>query len=98
VNPLGLARYVLQYGFNIKDPSQLLNGPVEQQMQQQGVPPDQVTPSEDQALPPGAPSALPEMGDPNAVPANFAGGPPIEQMPMGGPQIPPELEAQMQGA
>jgi len=100
VNPLGLARYVLQYGFNIKDPSQLLNGPMEQQMQQQGVPPDQVTPSEDQALPPGAPSALPEMGDPNAVPANFAqgAGPPIEQMPQGGPAIPPELMAQMQGA
>lgn len=98
VNPLGLARYVLQYGFNIKDPSQLLNGPVEQMAQQQGVPPEEAMPDEQGMLPPGAPSSKPELGSPEAVPAEFAsGGPPIEQMPMGGPEIPPELAAQMQG-
>ena len=36
VNPLGLARYVLQYGFGIKDVSQLLNGPIDQAAMQQG--------------------------------------------------------------
>ena len=40
VNPQGLARYVLQYGFGIKDTSTLLNGPMEQQMQQQQMDPN----------------------------------------------------------
>jgi hypothetical protein len=97
VNPLGLARYVLQYGFNIKDPSQLLNGPVEQMAQQQGVPPEEAVPGEESMLPPGAPSSRAELGPPEPVPAEFGGGPPIEQMPMGGPEIPPELMAQMAG-
>jgi hypothetical protein len=84
VNPTGVARYVLQYGFGIKDVSQLLNGPMEQQMAQQ-----------QQALPPGQEGMPP---NPEAQPAELAGqGPPIEQMPMGGPQIPPELAAQMGG-
>ena len=59
-----------------------------QQMMDQQVPPEQ------QGLPPGPPP----MGEAEAVPADLAGqGPPIEQMPMGGPQIPPELMAQMGG-
>lgn len=93
VNPQGLARYVLQYGFGIKDVSMLLNDPQQQQIQQA-----QMTGQ----LPPGAapPGGLPPeggpQGEPMPVPADMAGqGPPIEQMPMGGPQIPPELLAQM---
>lgn len=101
VNPLGLARYVLQYGFQIKDVSQLLNGPMEQQagVGQQGVPQEGGTPQGPEgapgpqpALPPGPAEAPPEA---MPVPAEMAGGPPIEQMPMGPPQIPPELMAQM---
>jgi len=101
VNPLGLARYVLQYGFQIKDVSQLLNGPAEQQagVGQQGVPQEGGTPQGPQqqpgpqpALPPGPPEAPPEA---MPVPAEMGGGPPIEQMPMGPPQIPPELMDQM---
>jgi hypothetical protein len=86
INPTGLARYILQYGFQIKDVSTLLNDPQAQAQQQA-----QMTGQ----APPGQ---LPPEGDPNAVPAEMAGqGPPIEQMPMGGPQIPPELMAQLQG-
>ena len=80
VNPLGLARYVLQYGFQIKDPSMMLNGPAEQQMQQaqQGMPPEQ-------GMPPS----------PEAQPAELAQpGPPIEQMGAGG-QIDPAMLEQM---
>jgi hypothetical protein len=92
VNPAGLARYVLQYGFGIKDVSQIMVGPMEQQMGmgQQGVPGENGQPQ--------GPPELP-MGQPEAMPAGMAqsGGPPIEQMPMGGPQIPPELMAQMAG-
>ena len=89
VNPNGLARYVLQYGFGIKDVSQILNGPAEQQMGvgQQGVPGPEGQPQGPPQLGPGGP--------PEAMPADLGGGPPIEQMPMGGPQIPPELMAQM---
>ena len=101
VNPLGLARYVLQYGFQIKDVSQLLNGPVEQQagVGQQGVPQEGGTPQGPEGAPgpqpppPGAEPTPPPEAMP--VPAELAGGPPIEQMPMGPPQIPPELMAQM---
>jgi len=86
VNPNGLARYVLQYGFGIKDVSTLLNGPQEQMMQQQQVDPN---------APPMPPEGQP---NPEAMPADLAGqGPPIEQMPMGAPSIPPELLAQMGG-
>lgn len=92
VDPMGLARYVLQYGFGIKDVSTLLVPPDQQAAQQaqvQGVPPEQMPPGQ---LPPGA------QPSPEAMPAELAGqGPPIEQMPMGGPQIPPELAAQMGG-
>jgi hypothetical protein len=94
VNPNGLARYVLQYGFGIKDTSALLNGPAEQQMQQQQMDPN----AQAQAgPPPGAGPGMPPEAMP--VPADMAGaGPPIEQMPMGqAPQIPPELLAQMGG-
>jgi hypothetical protein len=95
VDPMGLARYVLQYGFQIKDVSTLLVPPEQQAMQQAQmngeIPPEGMPPQG--ALPPGAP-----MGAPEAMPADLAGeGPPIEQMPMGGPQIPPELMAQMAG-
>ena len=94
VNPLGVARYVLQYGFQIKDVSALLNGPVEQQagMGQQGVP-------EEQGMPQGPPELGPGMAQPSpdAQMMPQPAGPPIEQMPMGGPQIPPELLAQMAG-
>jgi hypothetical protein len=87
VNPMGLARYVLQYGFGIKDVSTLLNDPqtaAQQQAQMTG-----------QAPPGGAP---PEQGDPMAQQMPAEGmGPPIEQMPQGGPQIPPELMAQLGG-
>jgi hypothetical protein len=94
VNPQGLARYVLQYGFGIKDTSTLLNGPAEQQMQQQQMDPQA---QQQPGLPPGG--AGPGGPPPEAMPmpADMAGqGPPIEQMPMGqAPQIPPELAAQM---
>jgi hypothetical protein len=95
VDPNGLARYVLQYGFGIKDTSTILTGPAQQAaMQQQQVDPN--APQGPPGLPPGA-----GPGDPNAMPApaDLAGqGPPIEQMPMGqAPQIPPELLAQMGG-
>jgi hypothetical protein len=87
INPQGLARYVLQYGFGIKDVSMLLNDPqtaAMQQAQMSGqVPPEQ--------MPPGGPE-----GDPMAQQMPQEGmGPPIEQMPQGGPQIPPELMAQL---
>jgi hypothetical protein len=88
VNPQALARYVLQYGFQIKDVSQLLTSPQDQM---------QIDPETGQPIPGPVPPGGPQ-GDPNAVPAEMAGqGPPIEQMPMGGPQIPPELMAQLQG-
>ena len=94
VDPMGLARYVLQYGFNIKDVSTLLVPQQEQAAQQaavQGQPPAG-------ELPPGEMPPEQGMPSPEAVPAELAGGgPPIEQMPMGGPQIPPELMAQMGG-
>jgi hypothetical protein len=86
INPMGLARYVLQYGFNIKDVSQLLNGPMEQQQQQQqmgGAPPQG-------QLPPGQP------GQEMPQPVDMAQGPPIEQMPMGGAPPPEALAAMMQ--
>ena len=51
VNPNGLARYVLQYGFGIKDTSSILNGPAEQQMQQQQMDPN----AQQGQLPPGGP-------------------------------------------
>jgi hypothetical protein len=93
VNPAGLARYVLQYGFGIKDTSTILNGPAEQQMQQV-----QQDPQAQGQLPPGAPpGGPPQAPDAMPGPADMAGqGPPIEQMPMGtAPQIPPELLAQL---
>jgi hypothetical protein len=88
VNPEGLARYVLQYGFGVKDTSTLLNGPMEQQMQQQQMDPN---------APPMPPGGMPpEGGEAMPVPADMGPqGPPVEQMPMGGPQIPPELLAQL---
>jgi hypothetical protein len=93
VNPMGLARYVLQYGFGIKDTSTLLNGPVDQMAQQQQMDPNAQPQGQ---LPPGMP---PQQPDAMPQPADMAGqGPPIEQMPMGqAPQIPPELLAQMGG-
>jgi hypothetical protein len=101
VNPMGLARYVLQYGFGVKDTSTLLNGPQEQMMQQQMMDPN----AQQGQLPPGGmpPGGQPPRGQmpPEAMPtpADLAGaGPPIEQMPMGtAPQIPPELLAQLGG-
>jgi hypothetical protein len=100
VNPSGLARYVLQYGFGIKDTSTILNGPMEQQMQQV-----QQDPNAQQGLPPEGPGGpMPPGGgapppDAMPIPADLAGaGPPLEQMPMGtAPQIPPELLAQLGG-
>jgi hypothetical protein len=99
VNPAGLARYVLQYGFSIKDVSTLLNDPQQQQAQQQqinGAPPEQGQ------LPPGQgqmpPQGQPPMGDPMAGPMPTEGlGPPLEQMGAGAQSIPPELLAAMQG-
>jgi len=95
VNPLGLARYVLQYGFSIKDVSTLLNGPQEQMMQQQQMDPNaqpgQGPPGQ---MPPGGPP--PGGGEAMPQPADMGGqGPPIEQMPAGQPAIPPELLAQL---
>ena len=85
VDPAGLARYVLQYGFQIKDVSTLLVPPDQQAMQAAQingeVPPEQ--------MPPGAcrPVNLKPM------PAELAArGRRWKQMPMGqAPQIPPEL-------
>jgi hypothetical protein len=101
VNPTGLARYVLQYGFGIKDTMSLLNGPQEQAMQQQQMdpnaqqgqlPPGQMPPGMPPGMPPQQPEAMPQPAD------MAAQGPPIEQMPMGtAPQIPPELLAQLGG-
>jgi hypothetical protein len=88
VDPTGLARYVLQYGFQIKDVSQIMAQPQDQMA---------IDPATGQPVPGPVPPGPPQ-GDPTAVPADMAGqGPPIEQMPMGGPQIPPELMAQLQG-
>lgn len=91
VNPAGLARYVLQHGFQIKDVSQLLNDPQQQQAQQQqmmgGVPPEQMPPGGE--MPPGGAGPLsPTNGQtppsPMPIPAELAaGGPPVAQMPMG---------------
>lgn len=99
VNAQGLARYVLQYGFNIKDISMLLNDPQQQMAQQQQVAGPQPVPGE---VPPGqgaSPEVPPEAmpADPQAMMAELAGqGPPVEQMPMGqAPDIPPELLAQL---
>ena len=93
VNPAGLARYVLQYGFSIKDVSTLLNDPQQQQAQQaqiNGVPPEQQGQMPPQGQPP--------MGDPMAGPMPTEGlGPPLEQMGAGAESIPPELLAAMQG-
>lgn len=87
VNPQGLARYVLQYGFGIKDTSQMLNGPQDQMMQQAMM---------NGELPPGG-GPMPPQGEAMPQPADMAQGPPIEQMPQGAPAIPPELLAQMGG-
>jgi hypothetical protein len=88
VDPMGLARYVLQYGFGIKDVSMLLTAPDQQAAQQaaiNGEPP----PGE---LPPGQPP--PEQAMPQ--PAELAAGPPMEQMPMGGAPPPEALAAMLQ--
>jgi hypothetical protein len=92
VNPEGLARYVLQYGFGIKDISTLLNGPQEQMMQQQ-----QMDPNAQPGMPPGGmpPEGMPQ-GEAMPQPADMGPqGPAVEQMPMGAPSIPPELLAQL---
>jgi hypothetical protein len=94
VNPQGLARYILQYGFNIKDVSMLLNDPATAQAQQaemSGVPPEQG------ALPPGQEMPPTEAAMPQDM-AMAGAGPPMEQMPQGGPQIPPELLAALGAA
>jgi hypothetical protein len=99
VNPMGLARYVLQYGFGIKDVSSLINGPMEQQMQQAQMDPEAA--AQQQGLPPGIAAGAPMPPGGEAMPQDAAAammgqqGPPMEQMPQGGPQIPPELLAQM---
>ena len=88
VDPAGLARYVLQYGFGIKDVSMLLVPPEQQAMQQAQVngevPPEEMPPEE---LPPD--QAMPQM-------AELGAGPPLEQMPMGGAPPPEALAAMMQ--
>jgi hypothetical protein len=92
VNPMGLARYVLQYGFGIKDVSTLINGPMDQMMQQQ-----QMDPNAQQGLPPGMAGGAPIPPEGEMMPMDAAQmqGPPMEQMPQGGPAIPPELLAQL---
>jgi len=84
INPSGLARYVLQYGFGIKDTSSLLNGPVDQQMQQQQLDPNaQQQPGQEQI-------------PPEAQQVDMAQGPPVAQMPQGGGgQIDPAMLEQM---
>ena len=90
VDPMGLARYVLQYGFQIKDVSTLLVPPDQQAMQQAQV--------QRRITHPNRCRPACRRVNPEAVPADLAAGPPIEQMPMGqAPQIPPELMAQMGG-
>jgi hypothetical protein len=102
VNPQGLARYILQYGFNIKDVSMLLNDPATAQAQQAQI---NGEPAEQGALPPGGEmppeeAAMPQdMAMAMGPEAAMGGpGPPMEQMPQGGPQIPPELLAALGAA
>jgi hypothetical protein len=84
INPSGLARYVLQYGFGIKDTSSLLNGPVDQQMQQQQMDPN------------AQPQPGQEQIPPDAQQVDMAQGPPVAQMPQGGGgQIDPAMLEQM---
>jgi hypothetical protein len=84
INPAGLARYVLQYGFGIKDTSSLLNGPVDQQMQQQQLDPN--AQQQQGQLPPGSEQPQ-QMGPPE--------GQAVGQMPQGGGQIDPAMLEQM---
>lgn len=76
VDPLGLARYVLQYGFGVRDPSKLLVG-ADQSMQQPGASSEQpMTP--EQAMQGGM------MPQPRSQPAALSqGGPPLSLMPTG---------------
>jgi len=85
INPQGLARYVLQYGFGIKDTSSLLNGPMEQQMQQQEMDPNAQPQGE---LPPGEEGMI----SPEAQDVDMAQGPPVAEM---GGQIDPAMLEQM---
>jgi hypothetical protein len=81
VDPSVLARYVLQYGFGVKDPSKFLMAPPQQAaMQQQGqVPPGAAGPG-------GGAGPMPEEMPPGGA-----------AVPPGGEQLPPELMAAMAG-
>lgn len=85
INPSGLARYILQYGFGIKDVSSLLNGPMEQQTQQQQLDPNA------QQQDPNA-QAQQEQPSPEAQPVDMAQGEAVGQMPQG---IDPAMLEQM---
>ena len=80
VNPAGLARYVLQYGFGIKDVSQILNGPAEAQQQQA-----QMNPEIAGELPPGQGPMPPEGMPAEAVPAEAIPSAPLGPVPTGPP-------------
>lgn len=88
VDPVALARHVLQFGFGIKSPEHFFGQP-------QGAPPEQGGP---QGGPPqGGPQGPPQGGPPQQQMPPQGGPPPGGGMPQG---IPPELMAQLsqQGA
>ena len=102
INPIALARHVLQNGFDIKDTSSFFDMSMmgmDPMAQEQG----QLQPGGEQGPPGGAPPASPGPGEvammpppPMALPAG-----PQPQQPMGGmfglpDDIPPELLAQLQ--
>jgi hypothetical protein len=82
VDPLGLARYVLQYGFGVRDTSSLL-------VQQPQAPVDPET-GEPMMEDPMAQQGMPPSPDPQAAAMANGGGPPIAE------GLPPELMAMMQ--
>lgn len=85
VNPMAVARHVLQFGFNIQDPDQFLV----QQPQPMGAP----TPEGEQDMPPqeGMP---PEMAPPAGAPQMTTQAQAVES---GIPGVPPEIFAQLAG-
>ena len=98
INVPELAKYVLQFGFGVKDPSSLVAGPVEQ-----GIDPmadATAQPPEEMAEQTGPPPGGPPMGEPpmGALPPGMPPGPGagMPPGPGGGTGLPPEMEQQLQ--
>jgi hypothetical protein len=105
VNPQAIARYVLQFGFGIKDPTSFLMVPPPG-MAGPPQPPAEGTPEQPGQLPPGPEGGPPPEGGGGPPQGGEAGGPmpagppgpgpgPAVAPPVGGGQVPPEAMEQL---